>query len=219
MEVAAKRIYRVKPEQWDGKWRMLIYNIPEEKRHIRDGLRQELVWSGFGSLSHSCWISPNPLEDQVAELIERYGIKPYVDFFVSENKGPNEDKSLIERCWNIEEINERYQEFIDYYSKRYVIDRNKIESNKMSDEECFVERTNLVHQYRKFLFIDPGLPKELLPDHWLGEHAATLFRDYYQILAKPASRFFEKVFAEGNNGVSIHDPDYDVLDHPLIQER
>ncbi|EGL81967.1 transcriptional regulator, PaaX family [Caldalkalibacillus thermarum TA2.A1] len=217
MNVAAKRIFKLKPERWDGKWRMLIYSIPETKRHIRDELRKELVWSGFGSLSHSCWISPNPLEEQVAEMVERYGLDDYVDFFVAENKGPNDNKSLVERCWDLEEINGRYQEFIDHYSKRFVIDRNKIEMNKMSDEECFVERTKLVHEYRKFLFVDPGLPGELLPDHWLGEHAAALFRDYYQILAKPASRFFEEVFAEGQNGQK--EPKYDVLDHPFIIER
>ena len=48
------------------------------------------------------------------------------------------------------------------------------------------------------LFVDPGLPEELLPEKWLGSHAASLFGDYYKELAEPASRFFESVFQEGN---------------------
>jgi phenylacetic acid degradation operon negative regulatory protein len=215
IEEAAKRIFKLQSSEWDGKWRMLIYSIPEEKRNIRDELRKELVWSGFGSLTYSCYISPNPLEEQVYDMISRYDIEPYVDFFISSYDGPHSNERLIKSCWNLEEINERYQEFIDAYSKRYVIDRNKIERKEMSDGECFVERTKLVHEYRKFLFVDPGLPEELLSKTWLGDHAAALFRDYYQILATPASRFFEQVFREGNE-IKKRNEEYNVLDHPLI---
>lgn len=215
IEEAAKRIFKLQTNKWDGKWRMLVYSIPEEKRNIRDELRKELVWSGFGSLAYSCYISPNSLEEQVSDMISKYDIEPYVDFFISAYDGPQTNQQLTERCWNLEEINQRYQEFIDAYSKRYVIDRNKIEKKEISDGECFVERTKLVHEYRKFLFVDPGLPEELLPKTWLGDHAAALFRDYYQVLATPASRFFEQVFTEGNE-IKRRDQEYNVLDHPLI---
>jgi phenylacetic acid degradation operon negative regulatory protein len=215
IEEAALRIFKLQSIEWDGKWRMLVYSIPEEKRNLRDELRKELVWSGFGSLAYSCYISPNPLEEQVYDMISRYDIEPYVDFFISSYDGPHTNQRLINSCWNLDEINKRYQEFIDEYSKKYVIDRNKIEKKEMTDGECFVERTKLVHEYRKFLFVDPGLPEELLPKTWLGDHAAVLFRDYYQILATPASCFFEKVFKEGNE-IKKRDNEYNVLDHPLI---
>ncbi|MFC0298693.1 phenylacetic acid degradation operon negative regulatory protein PaaX [Geobacillus jurassicus] len=197
MEEAARRIYKTRPEHWDGKWRILIYTIPEEKRHLRDELRKELVWSGFGTISNSCWISPNNLEQQVYDLIDKYDIRPYVDFFLAEYDGPHTNKRLVEKCWNLEEINQKYEQFIAVYSQKYVIDKHKIERGEMSDAECFVERTKLVHEYRKFLFIDPSLPEELLPNEWMGNHAAALFNDYYQQLAAPASRFFEAVFQEG----------------------
>ena len=76
-------------------------------------------------------------------------------------------------------------------------------------------RTNLVHEYRKFLFIDPGLPKELLPPMWSGNHAALLFSQYYQFLAESASRFFENVFEEDND-LRRKDKSYDAKNHPLI---
>src|SRR5690606_31840498 len=40
MEEAAERIFKLKPNSWDGKWRVLMYNIPEDIRTIRDELRQ-----------------------------------------------------------------------------------------------------------------------------------------------------------------------------------
>ncbi|WP_227939324.1 phenylacetic acid degradation operon negative regulatory protein PaaX [Alkalihalobacillus deserti] len=215
MEEAAERIYKIKPHSWDGKWRILMYNIPEEIRNVRDELRQELIWSGFGSMSTSCWLSPNPLEKQVYGLIEKYEIKEYVNFFISQYDGPKEDQSLIKKCWNLDEINERYEEFMREYSQKYVIAKNKIEKGNMTDGQCFVERTILVHEYRKFLFIDPGLPAELLPDKWLGDSAADLFSEYYVALAKKASQFFEGVFRKGNEKVKVS-KDFDVLSHPLM---
>jgi phenylacetic acid degradation operon negative regulatory protein len=217
IEEAAERIFKLKPVKWDGKWRIFMYSIPEEIRNIRDELRKELVWSGFGTMSNSCWISANPLEKQVQDLIHKYDIESYVDFFIAEYKGPHENKDIVEKSWNIDEINQKYQEFISEYSQKYVIDRNKILKGQMTDAECFVERTKLVHEYRKFLFVDPGLPEELLPEKWLGGHAASLFSEYYKELAEPALRFFESVFQEGNE-LGSKDEDYDVLDHPFMIE-
>jgi phenylacetic acid degradation operon negative regulatory protein len=215
MDEAAHRIFKFKPEDWDGKWRLFIYTIPEEQRHIRDELRQELIWSGFGLLSNGLWITPNDLEGQVKDIIEKYGIQEHVNFFISENRGPKEDSVFVQNCWNIDEINERYEAFIKHYSEKYILAKSKIEKGIMNDEECFVDRTNLVHEYRKFLFVDPGLPLELLPEKWLGEVAATLFRDYYRVLAQPASRFFEKIFI-GENEFAKKNETYDALDHPYI---
>jgi len=190
MEEAAVRIFKLMPHEWDGKWRMLMYTIPEEKRQIRDELRKELLWSGFGSFSNGCWITPNNLEKEVRLLIDKYDIQAYADLFLSEYKGPQADRELVEKSWPLHEIDGKYQEFISKYSNKYIIHQSLMNGGQMTDAECFVERTNLVHEYRKFLFVDPGLPKELLPEVWNGNHAAYLFEQYYKLLAQSASRFF-----------------------------
>ncbi|MFZ3578860.1 phenylacetic acid degradation operon negative regulatory protein PaaX [Virgibacillus sp. DJP39] len=198
MDEASKRIYQLESPEWDGSWRMLIYTIPEDKRYLRDELRQELIWSGFGLLSNSCWITPNPLEEQTKDLIDKYDVSSYVSFFKSTYEGMNDHASLVEKCWDLDNINEKYSQFIEEYSKDYIIDKHKIAKGEISEGSCFVKRSLLVHQYRKFLFIDPSLPQELLPEKWVGDSAASLFADYYQILAKPATRFFESVFEQGD---------------------
>ncbi|RUQ31139.1 phenylacetic acid degradation operon negative regulatory protein PaaX [Peribacillus cavernae] len=217
MDEAAKRIFKLKPDKWDGEWRMLIYSIPEEKRNLRDELRQELIWSGFGTISNSCWISPNNLIKEVYSLIDKYGISDYVHFFHTKYEGPHENKRLVTECWDLASLNDRYQQFIAEYSQKYVIVKSKLSKGDVTDAECFVERTKLVHEYRKFLFIDPGLPEELLPEKWLGGPAASLFSDYYKQLAEPASRFFEKVFQEENE-LENRNKEYDIFQHPLLIE-
>ena len=200
IEEAAIRIFGLNPKEWDGKWRMLMYTIPEEKRRIRDELRKELIWSGFGSIANGCWISPNNLEKEVHLLIENYDIQAHVDFFVAEYKGPVENRTLVEKGWPLQEIAEKHQQFISTYSEKFAEHQSMMDKKLLSDEACFVARTKLVHEYRKFLFFDPGLPKELLPDVWSGNDAAKLFEKYYNLLEQPASRYFEQVFREDVRG-------------------
>lgn len=198
MEEASKRIYKTTSPDWDGQWRILVYTIPEEKRHLRDELRKELVWSGFGLLSNSCWITPNPLEQQIYMLIEKYDIANYVSFFKASYEGMQTHQELVTKCWDLDDVNDRYAKFIETYSQKYVIDKNKLDKGEMSDGSCFVACATLVHQYRKFLFIDPNLPQALLPKKWLGDSASSLFTDYYQLLIQPATRFFESIYKLGD---------------------
>lgn len=216
MDQAAGRIYQIEPGQWDGKWRMLLYNIPEEKRHIRDELRKELSWSGLGLLSNGIWITPNDLSSPLQDIIEKYEIEDFIHFFLSENIGPQSNEEIIKECWDLDYINQRYEEFIKNSRGEYEETRLKMENGELTDKECFVKRTLLVHYYRKSLFVNPGLPKELLPDKWVGEDAAKLFTDYYRILAKPANDYFEKVYAKGFDHIERH-REFTELEHPFIQ--
>lgn len=55
-----------KPKRWDGKWRTLIFDIPEKKRYIRDKVRNTLEHLGFKRLQDSVWIYPYPCEEVIA---------------------------------------------------------------------------------------------------------------------------------------------------------
>jgi phenylacetic acid degradation operon negative regulatory protein len=60
-----------------------------------------------------------------------------------------------------------------------------------SDEVIFAARSKLVHEWRKFLFRDPGLPAELLPSEWPGLAAAEFFNVESARLLPAASRFVD----------------------------
>lgn len=195
LDEAAARIYKQYPSAWNGKWCIVSYNIPETKRELRDQLRKELAWLGFGMLAHSTWISPHDLASRMKEITESYALKDYVEIFTSEHVGWSDNKQLVEKCWNLDGINRAYQEFIRQYQSPYEKLKRKMENHDaISDSECFVEKTQFVHQYRKFLFIDPSLPEELLPDFWAGQEAHKLFEQYYALLNPGAVRFFLEVF-------------------------
>ena len=140
MEEASRRIYKEPTPKWDGKWWILLYNIPEEKRHLRDKLREELVWSGFGPLSNSCWITPNNLQKEINLMIKKYQVEDYVTYFHASYEGMKDHQDLVKKCWDLNEINDQYAEFIEQYSQNYIIHKNKISKNEMSDSSCFVEK-------------------------------------------------------------------------------
>lgn len=66
-------LYR-KPKQWDGKWRMVIFDVPETRRNARDYLRDTLKGLGFHALQRSAWITPHPIPDFIQDILEEYNI-------------------------------------------------------------------------------------------------------------------------------------------------
>lgn len=71
-------------ENWDGSWRIVIFDIPEKKRKLRDGFRFALREFGFKMLQGSIWICPYGDFEEVRSLIKDQGIQKYVVFIISD---------------------------------------------------------------------------------------------------------------------------------------
>ncbi|MCI0562646.1 MAG: CRISPR-associated endonuclease Cas2 [Nitrososphaera sp.] len=57
------RMASKKPRRWDGKWRMLIFDIPEKRKQLRSHIRSTLHSIGFQRLQDSVWVYPYDCED------------------------------------------------------------------------------------------------------------------------------------------------------------
>jgi len=68
----------------DGKWQMVIFDIPERKRYLRDLLREHLRIFGYKLLQKSIWVSPYDTYKETEEVLRRYGLDPYVKLFLIE---------------------------------------------------------------------------------------------------------------------------------------
>lgn len=66
------------PKNWDKKWRVVIFDIPEEKKVIRDMLRLKLKELGFFSVQKSVFIFPHDCKKELDYLREAYLIKSFV---------------------------------------------------------------------------------------------------------------------------------------------
>lgn len=57
-----------KPKKWDGKWRMIIFDIHEYRKKTRNELRNELINFGFLKLQNSVWVYPYDCEELMIML-------------------------------------------------------------------------------------------------------------------------------------------------------
>ncbi|MEK9185712.1 MAG: CRISPR-associated endonuclease Cas2 [Patescibacteria group bacterium] len=60
--------HKNKKKKWDGKWRVLIFDIPEKRKHDREQVRRTLVSIGFMRLQKSVWVYPYDCEDLMTLL-------------------------------------------------------------------------------------------------------------------------------------------------------
>lgn len=72
-----------KPNAWDGRWRLVMYDVPHRRKQLRDIFRQTLKNLGFYQLQESVWLFPYPCEEQVSFLREYYGVGNEVLYVVA----------------------------------------------------------------------------------------------------------------------------------------
>ena len=66
------------PTHWDGKWRMVAFDIPEDQKNLRESLRERLKHLGFLEYQKSVFIHPYPCENEIEFIREFFSIKRYV---------------------------------------------------------------------------------------------------------------------------------------------
>jgi phenylacetic acid degradation operon negative regulatory protein len=187
VDKVSPRIYHPPDDSWDGQWRLVAYSVPERIRENRDRFRKDLTVVGFAPLGPSLWLSPRDVLDAAREAAAQTGLLEHVNLFVAQSRGPRSDRDLLTSCWDTSVIAQSYHAFIETYERHAA-------TPSSDDAHAFVAREWLVHDYRKFIYVDPGLPLSLLPHDWPATRASALFRLYYDTLTPGALRFFRSIF-------------------------
>ncbi|MBI4050023.1 MAG: hypothetical protein HY398_01080 [Candidatus Doudnabacteria bacterium] len=76
------RLYRDfdKKVEWDGKWRLVMWDIPESSSHERDKIRNLLKDLEFYQLQKSVFISPRALPNSAVEFLKESELMKYIRF-------------------------------------------------------------------------------------------------------------------------------------------
>jgi len=69
-----------KPQHWDRRWRVILFDIPETKRPLRDSLRHQLKQLGLVEFQKSVFVHPYDCRDEIDFIIELYNARRYVRF-------------------------------------------------------------------------------------------------------------------------------------------
>lgn len=72
-------------QKWDKAWRIIFFDIPENKRRYRDYLRNTLKKVGFKEMQRSIWVYPYTVPSFLKELLFNQNIKTHVRFITTDN--------------------------------------------------------------------------------------------------------------------------------------
>ncbi len=157
-------------EKWDGKWRILSYEIPETKRELRDKLRREVTGWGLGPWHRSFWVTPHPIITNLRELVSQKEEEQYIQAFESEHVF-GERSILIEKVWGLSQLDKKYRDLFKKWHDTLAKEGSKGEKFR-----------SVINEYVALLRVDPGLPIELVGEKWIGLESFTIFKEIRSIL-------------------------------------
>jgi phenylacetic acid degradation operon negative regulatory protein len=204
-----RRMFTPPDDPWDGRWCVVALSVPEARREVRDRMRSELSWLGFGSPSSALYISPRDYHDEVIRLAEELDARPYLQVYRAETLFPADPDELVARAWsNLDAVNQRYTAFLEKVGAGMAEARVRMEAGTLSDRQAFRLRFDLSRAFRSELYDDPELPRDLLPAEWKGLAARRLFQSSFALLGPQAVRYYESVRAAvgGNHARLPVDP-------------
>ena len=183
----AERIYSFGRERdsWDGRWLVLLVSVPESKRDLRHQLRTRLTWAGLGSPAPGVWISPHVArEAEAKQVVESLGLDAAVFSFCGPFGGIGSERAMMEQAWHLGDLAAAYEEFVREFAGL----------RPEPGDQVLLAQVRLVDAWRRFPRLDPQLPLELLPPHWIGVRAANVFKALHQEW-HDAARPFRRVLA------------------------
>jgi phenylacetic acid degradation operon negative regulatory protein len=112
----------------------------------------------------------------VGRIIRDLGLDGAAFSFVGPFAGVGSEASLVERAWDLDDVAGHYQAFIDAFE----------DESPEPGEEMLHAQVRLVHEWRRFPFLDPQLPDGLLPPQWIGRRAHSVFAARHAAWERPA---------------------------------
>lgn len=148
---------------WDGKWRMIIFDIPESHRTVRQMFRLKLLDLGARMLQSSVWISPKP------EVINRFGtIAEHTNFsdrvHMFEAEHIDNQQIDVHRLWELERLEKEYRELFTELKQAY----RKLEKAEDASYQAKCQIVKLALMSKR----DPQLPEPFMPANWIGRETS-----------------------------------------------
>jgi phenylacetic acid degradation operon negative regulatory protein len=80
LQLLLAKAHTPKPEKWDGRWRVVFFDIPEENKTERQQLRRLLLKNGFVKMQHSVYICPWPVNRDALKYLKDTGLIKFIRF-------------------------------------------------------------------------------------------------------------------------------------------
>jgi DNA-binding transcriptional regulator PaaX len=153
--------------EWDGRWRLVLFDVPTTQNSQRAQLRRYLRDKGFGYLQNSVWITPDSLEEERHVLV---GGKINVESLILLEARPcagESDSEIVAGAWDFERINHHYVRHLKILGERPSGGLGNEAAAKALQCWAAAER----EAWLDAVTHDPLLPERILPSGYLGQQA------------------------------------------------
>lgn len=199
----AGRIYAQKLPNWDHEWTLVLFT--QSATSLRDTLRRELGWLGFGQISSNSFAHPAADKKALTELLSELGaetgllvMQAATDALTSQEAV----KNIAYQSWRLAEIKPRYESFCRIFGGVIGAIASDQESNA---QQMFQLRLIMIHEYRRLLLKTTELPIELLPEAWPGSEAQHIASKLYAATSVASRSYIENNFQTINGRVPAAD--------------
>jgi phenylacetic acid degradation operon negative regulatory protein len=152
---------------WDGRWRMVLFDLPERDPQLRVRLWRWLRTNRFGYLQGSVWVHPDSVDEVTSVLVDFRDDVESLTVMEAVCAPGGENRSIVDGAWDFKEINKRHQEYI----QSYVLAPRDVARLRVSSKALDVWLRRERTAWRHAIQFDPLLPRVLWPRSYQGEIA------------------------------------------------
>ena len=151
--------------KWDGRWRLLLFDLPARQQKLRLTLWRWLRRHRFGYLQQSVWIVPDTIDDTSIPLRQFKLTPESLTVIEGAPAPPDTNESIVQSAWDFALINRHYKAAIEIalVGRKYVRGGKPVEMRQWLADERIT--------WLEAIADDPLLPGVLLPKDYLGQKA------------------------------------------------
>ncbi|WP_455288121.1 phenylacetic acid degradation operon negative regulatory protein PaaX [Cupriavidus necator] len=186
---AGKRIYAGDAPEWDGRWTLVMVR-GDVRATVRQKLKRELLWEGFGAIAPGVLAHPNADLASLREIVQAARAQEYVAVMEAsslEAFSLRPLQALMHQTFKLGDVADAWQALLRRFSALAE------EAAQFAPADAFFVRTLLVHEYRRVLLRDPNLPEALLPQDWPGRTARGVCSAMYAALLDASEAYLHAV--------------------------
>ncbi|MBU0937213.1 MAG: hypothetical protein KKC64_16470 [Spirochaetes bacterium] len=187
-----RSVYRPKAPQWDGRFQLVAYEIPENRRELRQQLTEKLRCAGLARVGSSLWASAWSLSEAIQQFLASAEISPFITSFSAEIQ--QDPRVFARRVWQLDMIEARHKSYLDKYRQATNAYLAAAHSDKPpSDIECFRNYFISLNDFIETMARQPPLPPELLPADWPAPAVQELYVAYRKLVHDGSDNFINTV--------------------------
>jgi phenylacetic acid degradation operon negative regulatory protein len=159
---------------WDGSWRVVLFDVPEQARTVRARLRQRLVREEFGCLQQSVWIAADSSGEWIDEVRRAEPEVASLMMLESRTVAGDTAAAMVAQAWNFDVIGRAWNQLAAHLDRM----PDDVFCDGPSSWEWIARERELVKHCLK---LDPLLPEVLIPPGYLGRE---VWNHRQQVLAR-----------------------------------